>query len=190
MQNRLIKIVLVGHSSALLFGLPCYHLASFLGQSPFSWFVLLRILKIIIVPFPLLIRRYTHFGWAFPWNKDKGQWWMGSIRPANDVTIFKEILRSGKRKHPCIVKCPRYLLLQVGRILCSSCSRIISNGGASSFVGFQAQIANRITERPTSKQTRSQLTGPRTVVRCRILDNAETSNISHNRCYETDKEEE
>ena len=49
-------------------------------------------------------------------------------------------------------------LLQVGRGSYLSSSNLISSGGASSLVGFHAQIANRTTESPTSKL--GQLTGP------------------------------
>jgi hypothetical protein len=80
----------------------------------------------------------------------------GSTSPANDVIIFR---KSGARVRGSTLYCKMssLSLLQVGSGLYLSSSRIISSGGASSLVGFQAQIANRITESPDSKQ--SQLTG-------------------------------
>ena len=79
------------------------------------------------------------------------------MSPANDVIIFRKS-RARVRGSTLYRKISSLSLLQVGRGLCWSSLRIISKGGASSPVGFQAQIANRITESPTSKQ--SQLTGP------------------------------
>ena len=85
----------------------------------------------------------------------------GLMSPANDVIIFR---KSSARVRGSTLdsKISSLYLLQVGRGSYLSSSRMISNGGASSFGGFQAQFANRITESPASKQ--SQLTGPEVVV--------------------------
>ena len=79
------------------------------------------------------------------------------MSPANDVITFRKS-RARVRGSTLYRKISSLSLLQVGRGLRSSSLRRISKGGALSLVGFQAQIANRITESPTSKQ--SQLTGP------------------------------
>ena len=88
-------------------------------------------------------------------RKVKGTEWLNEARERCDN--LQEISRSSERDR----KISSLSLLQVGRWLCSYLSslRIISSGGgASSLVGFQAQITNRITESPASEQ--SQLMGP------------------------------
>ena len=80
------------------------------------------------------------------------------MRPTNDVILFRKS-RARVRGSTLYRKISLLSLLQVGRGSYLSSSRLISRGGALSLVGFQAQIANRTTESPTSKQ--SQLTGPK-----------------------------
>ena len=82
----------------------------------------------------------------------------GLMRPTNEVIIFRKS-RARVRGSTLYFKIYALSLLQVGRGSYLSSLRLISSGGASSLEGFQAQIANRITESPASKQ--SQLTGPK-----------------------------
>ena len=81
----------------------------------------------------------------------------GLMSPTNDVILLRKS-RARVRGSTLDRKISALSMLQVGRGSNLSSSRLISSGGASSVVGFQAQITNRTTERPTSKQ--SQLTGP------------------------------
>ena len=81
----------------------------------------------------------------------------GLMSPTNDVILFRKS-RARVRGSTLYAKISPLSLLQVGRGSYLSSSRLISSGGASSDLGFDAQIANRATKSPTSKQ--SQLTGP------------------------------
>jgi hypothetical protein len=155
--------------------------------------VILRILRfrIVIVAVAVLIfyiRRYTLrlFGWLFPSQdiiKRKVRLLNGSMSPANDVIIL--------RKSRARVR---------GSTLYRKMSSLsfVASGKEFMFVQFENNLQRRrvVPRRIPSPNSQSHYRKPnfqakstnRTVVRCRILNNAKTSYISHDRCYETDKE--